>query len=201
MTKTMGYLAVLILFAPVLQGCAGAFVAGAAGGAAMVEERRDTDTMIKDQAIEIEASNKLFGNARVKDGTHINVTCINGNVLLTGEARTEELHQTALNLVKDVDGVRHIADEIAIMDPTTLSSRSEDTWITTKVKAQLLNHYGFPGLRVKVITERRTVYLMGLVTREEAQRATDVAKQINGVQSVVKVFEYLQPQTRKTPQT
>jgi osmotically-inducible protein OsmY len=198
MTKAMGYVAILMLFTPVLQGCAGAFVAGAAGGAAVVEERRDTDTMIKDQAIEIEASNKLFGNVRVKDGTHINVTCINGNVLLTGEARTEELRQTALNLVKDVDGVRHIVDEIAVMAPTSLSSRSEDTWITTKVKAQLLNHYGFSGLRVKVITERRSVYLMGLVTREEAQRATDVAKQVSGVKAVVKVFEYLKP---KTPQT
>lgn len=198
MTKTLGYLAVLTLFTPVLQGCAGVFVAGAAGGAAMVEERRDTDTMIKDQAIEIEASNKLFGNARVKDGTHINVTCINGNVLLTGEARTEELHQTALDLVKDVDGVRHIVDEVAVMEPTPLSSRSDDTWITTKVKAQLLNHYGFSGLRVKVVTERATVYLMGLVTREEGQRATDVAKQVNGVQAVVKVFEYQKPQTPQT---
>lgn len=204
MTKTLRYMAILMFVTPVLQGCAGVFVAGAAGGAAIAEERRNTDTMIKDEAIEIEASNKLFGNVRVKDGTHINVTCINGNVLLTGEASTEELHQTALNLVKDVDGVRHIVDEIAIMAPTTLSSRSEDTWITTKVKSQLLNHYGFSGLRVKVITERHTVYLMGLVTREEAQRATDVAKQVNGVQSVVKVFEYVKPKTpqaQQTPQT
>ena len=197
MTKIYGYLTALILLATSLQGCAGLFVAGAATGATVAAERRDTDTLIKDQAIEIEASNKLFDNARVKDGTHINVTCINGNVLLTGEARTEELHQTALDLVKDVDGVRHIADEIAIMEPTSLGSRSQDTWITTKVKAELLNHYGFSGLRVKVITERATVYLMGLVTREEAQRATDVAKQVDGVQEVVKVFEYLKPQ----PQT
>jgi len=195
MKKILANLTILMLLAAALQGCAGAFVAGAATGATMVEERRNTDTLIKDQAIEIEASNKLFGNDRVKEGTHINVTCINGNVLLTGEAQTEELHQTALDLVKDVDGVRHIVDEVAIMEPTTLSSRSQDTWITTKVKAQLLNHYGFAGLRVKVITERATVYLMGLVTREEAQRATDVAKQVNGVNAVVKVFEYQNPQT------
>jgi osmotically-inducible protein OsmY len=193
MRRTLYYVTLVTLIGAALQGCAGVFVAGAATGATVAEERRDTNTLVKDQAIEIEASNKIFDNDRLKEGTHINVTCINGTVLLTGEARTEELHQTALDLIKDVDGIRRLVDEIAIQEPSSLSSRSQDSWITTKVKAQLLNHYGLDGLHVKVVTERATVFLMGLVTPQEAQRATDIAAQTDGVNAVVKVFEIQNP--------
>ncbi|HKJ23165.1 MAG TPA: BON domain-containing protein [Gammaproteobacteria bacterium] len=173
-----------------LQGCAGLFVAGAATGASVAADRRSTETVYEDQVIEVKATNHLYGDQDLKEDTHIGVTSINHNVLLTGEAKTEALRKRVVAMVKGIKGVRYVIDEIAIAEPASLGSRTHDTWITAKVKSELLGDAGLGGLRIKVVTERSIVYLMGLVTRKEGQEAADVAKQVSGVNQVVKVFEY-----------
>jgi len=173
-----------------LQGCAGLFVAGAATGASVVADPRSTRTLYEDQVIEVKATNRLYGDKTLKEQTHIGVTSINHNVLLTGEARTEALRKRVVAMVKGIEGVHYVVDEIAVAEPPSLGSRTHDTWITAKVKSELLGDSGLAGLRVKVVTERSIVYLMGMVTRKEGREAADVAKRVGGVKQVVKVFEY-----------
>lgn len=173
-----------------LQGCAGLFVAGAATGASVAADPRSTKTLYEDQVIEVKATNRLYGDKTLKEQTHIGVTSIDHNVLLTGEARTEALRTRVASMVKGIEGVHYVVDEIAVAEPASLGSRTHDTWITAKVKSELLGDSGLAGLRVKVVTERSIVYLMGLVTRKEGREAADVAKRVGGVKQVVKVFEY-----------
>lgn len=191
MIKTGSYLGVTLALMAGLEGCAGIVVAGAATGATVAEERRSTETLYEDQLIEIKASNLIFGDDQLKENTHIGVTSIDHNVLLTGEAKDEAMHKRVVALVKGIKGVRHVVDEIAVADPASLGSRTQDAWITTKVKGELLGADGLGGLRIKVVTERGNVYLMGLVTRREGRAAADVAKSVSGVRQVVKVFEYV----------
>ncbi len=190
MTKTWACCLISAAIALSLQGCAGLFVAGAATGASVAADRRSTETVYEDQVIEVKATNHLYGDQDLKEDTHIGVTSINHNVLLTGEAKTEALRKRVVAMVKGIKGVRYVVDEIAIAEPASLGSRTHDTWITAKVKSELLGDAGLGGLRIKVVTERSIVYLMGLVTRKEGQEAADVAKQVSGVNQVVKVFEY-----------
>lgn len=191
MIKTVCYALIATALGLALQGCAGLFVAGAATGATVAEDRRSADTILKDEVIETKALNNIFADDNLKENTHINVTSMNRNVLLTGEAKTDALRTQVADMVKGIDGVKYVDDEVVVADPASLSARTQDTWITTKVKAELLNHAGFDGLRIKVVTERGNIYLMGLVTRQEAAKAVAIVSKVDGVQAVVKVFEYV----------
>lgn len=181
----------LITAALSLQGCAGVFVAGAATGASVAGDRRNAETMLEDQAIELKATNRIFADDELKHNTHINVTSVNHVVLLTGEAATKDLRKRIVHVVKGIEGIRHVHNEIAIAQPSSLASRSKDAWITTKAKSILLGSKGISGLRTKVVTERGNVYLMGLATREEGRNAAAAVKDLDGVEKVVKVFEYI----------
>lgn len=186
-------LALLALLAgQVLSGCAPLVVGGVATGAAVAHDRRTTGTVIEDQTIELKAAAALREDAALAEQGHINVTSYNLNVLLSGEVPTAAMKQRAERLVSDVDRVRRVYNELAIAAPSSMMSRSSDTLITGKVKAKLftVDVPGFDPTRVKVVTERGTVYLMGMVTREEAAAAVDVARSTGGVQRVVKLFEY-----------
>ena len=122
---------------------------------------------------------------------HVSVTSFNGIVLLTGQVTSERLKNLAEDVTKKVHNIREIYNELEIAGPTTLLSRSGDTWLTTKIKTQMLTEPNFPSSRIKVITENGTVYLMGIVTPNEAQTAVELVKSSYGVQKIVKVFEYL----------
>ncbi len=182
----------LLLAVPciVLQGCAPAIFGGAATGVAIAYDRRTTGTVVEDQAIEIKAANAIYSDEELRQKTHISVTSYNNVVLMTGEAPTEELKQRAADLVVRIDKVRHVHNELTVSTPSTLVSRSTDGFISTKVKAKLLTVKDFDGLQVKVVTEKGAVFLMGLVTRREAEVATEIARRVGGVQKVVKLFEY-----------
>lgn len=197
MTRTWALCLTVTATALALQGCAGLLVAGAATGASVTAERRSPETLYEDQLIEVKATNHLYGDKEFKENTHIGVTSIDHNVLLTGEAETDALRKRVVAMVKAIKGVRYVIDEIAVAEPASLGSRTHDTWITAKVKSELLGDSGLAGLRVKVVTERSVVYLMGMVTRREGQQAADVAKQVGGVKEVVKVFQYTDPQPRE----
>lgn len=175
----------------VTQGCAPLVVAGAGTAAIAAHDRRTLGAFVDDQTIELQAGAALKSDETLKRDTHINVTSVNGIVLLSGEAATSELRDLALAQVRTVDGVRRIVNEIRVAPPSTLGSRTHDTWITTKAKTKLIHTEDLDSTRVKVVTENDAVYLMGLVTRREADIATEAAITVGGVTRVVKLFEYI----------
>ena len=170
-------------------GCVPVMIAGAAGGAAMVAtDRRTAGAQVDDEAIELKIvtrANELYG-----DRIHLNVTSFNGVVLLTGEAPDQGAWASLGNLAKGTEKVRVVHNELVVAPPSELGSRSNDAFITSKVKARMLEAAKFPPNAVKVVTERGIVYLMGIVSRAEGQAAGEVAATTEGVQRVVKVFEY-----------
>lgn len=183
----LGALAAALL-ATALAGCAPLIVGGAAVGTAlMVTDRRSSGAQIDDEAIELRSTARLreaFG-----DRAHINVTSYNRQVLLTGEVTSDQVKQQAEQIAARVDNVRAVVNELAVMAPTTLPQRSSDALITTKIRASLVDAQDLQANAFKVVTERSTVYLMGRVTPREADRATSIARQIGGVQRVVRIFE------------
>ncbi len=180
----------LIACACILQGCVAVAAGGAAAGASAAVDRRTTGTLVEDQAIELKAVRALNADKEINDQAHLNVTSYNMVVLLTGETPTEELRQRAGTIVQGVEKVTTVHNEITIAAPSSLMTRSSDTVITSKVKTKLLADESIEGVNIKVVTENGVVYLMGLASRAEADRATEVARKTGGVQKVVKVFQY-----------
>ncbi|HVE53830.1 MAG TPA: BON domain-containing protein [Ramlibacter sp.] len=178
------------LLAGALAGCAPLLVGGAAVGTAlMVTDRRSSGAQIDDEAIELRSAARLreaFG-----DRAHLNVNSYNRQVLLTGEVPSDAAKQQAEQIVSRVDNVRGIVNELAVMPPTTLPQRSGDTLITGKVRASFVDASDLQANAFRVVTERGSVYLMGRVTQREADRATSIARQIGGVQRVVRIFEVI----------
>jgi osmotically-inducible protein OsmY len=183
-------LILVVLVLPLVSACAPAVIATGAGLAAYsAVDRRTTGVQVEDQAIELKAANRI--SQKLGNRVHVSVTSFNRHVLLTGEAPTEELRQEIENIVRGVENVRAITNEIAIANPSSFASRSNDTYITSKVKARFVDNGVFNPLHVNVTTENGVVYLMGLVTQKEAEKAVEIARTTGGVRKVVKVFEYL----------
>ena len=174
-----------------LAGCAAAVVGGAAVGAASVYDRRTTGTIVDDEAIEWKALEAIGADTELHEQGHFNVHCFNGVLLLTGEVPSETLRQRTVSLVRSIPKVREVHNEMRVAAPSSLPSRSSDGWVTSKVKTALLSAESVESFHVKVVTEAGVVYLMGLVSRAEADAATEVTRRVDGVQRVVKVFEYL----------
>jgi len=188
----LAVVAAVLAAATLLGGCAAAVIGGAAAGGAMVaSDRRLSDVIAADERIEWTVLNRL--NDRFKDQIHVNVTSFNRNVLLTGEAATDTIKQEAERLAAGVAEVRSVTNELAIGPASSLTSRSNDSYITSQVKARLVGAEGVNPLHVKVVTEAGVVYLMGLLTQKEADIATRVARQTSGVRKVVQVFEIIPP--------
>lgn len=174
-----------------LQACVPAVVGGAAVGAAAAHDRRTFGAIIDDQNIELKATSNIGMDADLKKLVHVNVTSMNGIVLLTGEAATTEARDQVLTQVRAVNGVRRITNELRIAEPSSFGSRSTDSLITSAVKSRFLVDLNIDPTRVKVVTESGVVYLMGLVTQAEGDLAAERTAGIDGVERVVKVFEYI----------
>ncbi len=147
--------------------------------------------MIEDDSIETKARVNIHASDEAFDQGHINVISFNGYVLICGQIPSESLKAKATDVVRQIRGVRRIYNELEVAAPSSGMTRTSDTWITTKVKSFLLGNPDIEGNRVKVVTEDGVVYLMGLVTRDEAERIATAASDIGGVQKVVKLFELL----------
>lgn len=180
--------ALLLLLSSQLTGCLTAVVGGAAVGGSMATDRRTSGIYVEDENIEVKAERKLA--AYLGDDAHTNVVSFNLNVLITGEVPNEEKRRLAETLVKEIPNVHNIQNSIKVGMVSSLSSRSNDAYITTKVKSRLLTNNSKITNYIKVFTEAGVVYLMGIVTQEEANAAVDIAKTTSGVTQVVKVFEY-----------
>ena len=181
-----------------LHGCAGIIIGGAATSALIAHDRRTTGTIIDDQAMALEGEHRVNSDPRMAAG-HINVSAYNGQVLLTGEVPLAPMRQQAEAIVRSDPRVRQVFNELAIAAPSSFLARSNDVLLAGHVKAGLFDVKidGFDPTRVKIITERGIVYLMGLVTPEEGEAATEVVRRVGGVQKVVRLFEYVEIEQRR----
>lgn len=183
MRMTIGWL--LVAAMPLLAGCAAAVIGGAATGVLVANDRRTVGTVTEDQAIELKSA------SRVGDRGHINYTSYNKLVLLSGEVPTAAAREDAERVVRGVENVRGVYNELQIAGNSALGARTNDTYITSKVKARFVEGGKFNPVHVKVITESSVVYLMGIVNRAEGEAATEIARTTSGVEKVVRLFEYL----------
>ena len=180
---------VLALALAMLAGCVPMLVVGAAGSAAMVvTDRRSAGAQLDDETIEIKVSTQA--NSEYGNRIHLNVTSYNGIVLLTGEAPDQGASASVGNIAKNTEKVRGVNNELVIGLLADFSSRSNDTYITSKVKSRMIEANRFPPNAVKVVTERGVVYLMGIVSKEEGAAAGEIAATTAGVARVVKFFQY-----------
>ena len=174
--------------AAALSACAPLVVGGVmVGGALVVSDRRTSGAQLEDEGIELRSANRIKDT--VGDKAHVNVTSYNRQVLLTGEAPTAQDRERIEAAVKGVDNVRGVVNELAVMPNSSLTQRSNDTLITGKVKASFVDAKDISLNAFKVVTERNTVYLLGIVTTREANRVTDITRGVGGVEKVVRVFE------------
>ena len=177
------------MLAGALSGCAPLIVGGAAVGAMMTIDRRTSGAQIEDETIELRAGSAL--RSALGERAHFNANSYNRQVLLTGEVANERDKQLAEQTVAKVENVRGVVNELAIMAQTNLGQRSNDTLITAKVKASIVDVKELYVGAYDVVTERGIVYLMGRVTQREADLATQIARNVSGVQRVVRIFEII----------
>ncbi len=181
------------LFAVVasLAGCIEPVVVGGAAvtGVLVGTDRRLADVQLGDERIDWTASSRI--GERFGDQVHVNAHSFDYAVLLTGEVPDAKTKTDVERLVSEINGVKSIVNELQIAGPSSMSSRGNDTYLTGKVKAAFVNAGKFQANHVKVVTEAGVVYLLGLVTRQEADEATEIARSIGGVMKVVRVFEYI----------
>ena len=172
-----------------LQGCIALLGAGAVAGGLSLNDRRTGGTQIEDQSIELKSGGRL--RDAIGDKGHVNVTSYDRIVLLSGEVPSEADKAAAEKAVRDIEGVNNVVNELEVGPNSTISTRSSDTVITTRVKSALIDAKDVQASAIKVITERGNVYLMGRVTEREATRAAEIARAQPSVLKVVRVFEIL----------
>ena len=174
-----------------LTACFPVVAGSVAATGVMAADRRTSGTYIEDQSIELKAKKNIVDNIGAAN-IHVNVTSYNRNVLLTGEVINEAAKTKAEAATKAIDNVRTITNELTVDENSKFTERNNDTYITSKVKASMIKENRFPANYVKVVTEAGTVYLMGIVKHKEADDAVEIARSIEGVNKVVKVFEYIE---------
>lgn len=172
-----------------LNACVPVVIGGAAAGGAVAADRRTAGIFVEDENIELKAVKHM--ETTLGESAHVNVTSYNRNVLLTGEVPDEAAKASAETFVKSIENVRAITNEIVVGPKTSISSRSNDTYLTSKVKTKFVTENQFPANVVKVVTENSVVYLLGIVSKTEADAAAEIARNTDGVGKVVKVFEYM----------
>ncbi|APG20085.1 osmotically-inducible protein OsmY [Kosakonia radicincitans DSM 16656] len=189
--KAFTPLAVLIS-ALLLQGCVGAVVVGSAAvGTKAATDPRTVGTQVDDSTLELRVNSALSKDEQLKKEARVNVTAYQGKVLLTGQAPNTELSSRAKQIAVGVEGATEVFNEIRQGQPIGLGTASSDTWITTKVRSQLLGSDQVKSSNVKVTTENGEVFLMGLVTQREGQAAADIASRVSGVKHVTTAFTLL----------
>ena len=171
-----------------LTACFTAAVGGAVAGGAVALDRRTIGIYLEDESIEIKAVQQI--RKALGDEAHVNVISYNLSVLLTGEVPNAEAKAEAENITKSVKSVKNITNELTIGFKSAISDRAKDTYLTSKIKAKFIAEKNFSSNTVKIVTEAKVAYLLGIVNEREAALATEIARTTDGVEKVVKVFEY-----------
>jgi osmotically-inducible protein OsmY len=174
-----------------LQGCAAAVVAGTASAVTAANDRRTIGSQIDDNNIEIKASIAISEVKRLEKYAHINAISVNGIVLLVGQVTSQEMKSEAQRTVEGIPGIRKIHNQIRIGSNIGITTQTHDSWLTSKVKTQLLTAKNISSNNIKVVTENAEVFLMGLVSDSEASQAVNIARNVSGVERVIKMFEYI----------
>ncbi|HEX5392787.1 MAG TPA: BON domain-containing protein [Rhodocyclaceae bacterium] len=191
-TETKRRIAALTLAAsvvPLLSGCFGAVAVGAGAGALIASDRRPSETYLADEGTEIRASSRI--SDKYGDKVHVNTTSYNRTVLITGEVPDEATKADVEKIVAGLPNVKFTQNELRIASISPFSARTNDSYITSKVKARFIDYNRFRANLVKVVTENRAVYLMGMVTKAEADNAVDIARTTADVAKVVRVFDII----------
>lgn len=184
-------IALLIAAVIILQGCVAAAVVTVGTGVKVATDRRTVGNQIDDQTIVLNAYAKLKKHAEINDKMNIQLVSLNGKMLVVGQAPTEHLRDSVIKILSDIEGITELYNQIRLTNTTSVLTRSHDTWLTSKVKVALLTDDRVDGTNIKVVTENGEVFLMGLVTQQEAEIAVNIARNISGVNRVVKAFEYI----------
>lgn len=182
----------MVLLGGTLSACAPLVIGGAVTTAMVAADRRTSGAQLEDQGIELRAASRL--REKLGDRGNASVTSYNRQVLLTGEVATEQDKALVEQTVAGVENVRSVVNELGVMGSTSLTQRSADALVTARIKASMVDARNVPANAFKVVTTRGTVYLMGLVTQNEAERATTIARHTQGVQRVVRVLEIVTPE-------
>lgn len=173
-----------------LGGCIeAAIIGGAAGGAMMATDRRPAEVVLGDERVEVTANNRI--STRFGDKVHVNVTSFNYTILLTGEVPDAKVKAEIERIASEVERVKAVVNELQVGAISAYTARGNDSYLTGRVKAAMVGANKFNTNHIKVVTEAGVVYLLGVVTRKEADDATEIARAIGGVQKVVRVFEYV----------
>ena len=192
--RLAGSIGAAVLLSGALTACVGPLIVGGAmvGGSLVAIDRRTSGAQLDDEAIELRAASQIRNNLGTR--VRVSVTSYNRQVLLTGEVPNLQDKQRVEQVVSKVDGVASVVNELAVLNSPSLMERSSDTLLTGRIKAMLLDTRDLQSNAFKVVTERGTTYLMGRVTRREADRATEVVRATPGVQRVVRILEIISEQ-------
>ena len=178
-----------------VSGCAPLMLGAAVGTGLVAADRRTSGAQLEDEAIELKASNRITDTLGTR--VRVNVTSYNRQVLLSGEVPNEADRQRVQQIVSGVDNVRSVVNELAIIDSPSFSQRTSDLVLSGRVKAGFIDHQELSSQAFKVVAERGTVYLMGRVTKREADLATEIARTTSGVKAVVRIFDYISEEELK----
>jgi osmotically-inducible protein OsmY len=181
--------------ASALTGCFPLVAGGMAGGALVIADRRNPGTQAIDRGIQLEAES--FLTKKYGDNIHVNVSVFNRRVLLTGETRTDAIKSSVEADIKNMKNVTTVFNEMVPAPISGLSARANDSYLTTRIKGAFVATEGVPSNSMKVITEASKVYLMGIVTDAEANRAVEIARSVPGVKQVTKVFDLISEADKK----
>ncbi len=190
------YLVLFILSCLLLNGCSALIVGGAATGASASQDRRSISTQIEDEKTELKALKALFKDKQLWKAANIKVISYNRLILILGQAPTFALKQRATEEIIKIAKVSKVHNQIKVAASVSFFASRNDDFITTKVKLSMLFTKKLPSSKIKVITENSEVYLMGLVSQQEANKAVEIARNVSGVKKVIKVFEYIKPATK-----
>ncbi|WNC68086.1 BON domain-containing protein [Thalassotalea nanhaiensis] len=185
----MKKLAIAMISLTLLQGCAVALVAGIGAGAASINDRRTLGAQVDDQSIEVKAHSLIAEVKELDEKTRVQVVSLNGTVLVVGQSPNKALRTQVINIISGIQGIRKVHNQIRIANKTSYGTRTNDSWLTTKVKTELLASDKIDGTAIKVVTEDSEVFLMGLVKANEANVAVDIVRHVNGVSRVYKAFQ------------
>jgi len=174
-----------------LQGCVAAAVVTIIGGASAATDERSLGTQMDDQKIEFEAHAKLSKQKALNEHTNLQVISVNGSVLVIGQAPNTYLRDLAIKTINEVKQVVQLHNQIRISNTVSITTKSNDIWLTSKVKTALFGSDKLDATNIKVVTENGEVFLLGLITEEQANEAVNIARNISGVNRVFKIFEYI----------
>ncbi len=193
MKRFITLIALAVALASLLQGCAPMIIGGTAMGVSMLHDRRDSATVLDDKQIVFHIQGQISEDKSLGEHASIGVTSYNRVVLLTGQAETPAIKARIAAIAQAAPKVKRLVDEVSVGPRASLGEESNDAYITSQVKVALFSIQitDFDPSRIKVVTEQKVVYLMGLVTAEEAAATVEQARYVSGVKQVIRLFEYV----------